>query len=68
VLRGNGAVTAGRTLGEAVARMVLLEAMARVFLDASAAGDVRPLRAGEVAAWQAAAGELLERYWAHLTA
>jgi HCOMODA/2-hydroxy-3-carboxy-muconic semialdehyde decarboxylase len=65
VLRGNGAVTAGRTLGHAVARMVLLEAAAAVFLRARAAGEPRPLRAEEAAAWQAAGDDLLDRLWAH---
>jgi len=66
VMRGNGAVTAGRTLGQAVARMVVLERMARVFLSARGAGPVRPLGEEEVAAWQGAADELLERLWRHL--
>jgi HCOMODA/2-hydroxy-3-carboxy-muconic semialdehyde decarboxylase len=65
ILRGNGAVTTGRSVGHAVARMALLERAARVYL---AARDARPLRAAEVAAWQSSADELLDRYWAHLQA
>lgn len=68
ILRGNGAVTAGHTLGQAVARMALLERSARVFLAARAAGPIRPLGPEEVAFWQATADELLDRYWAHLRA
>lgn len=68
VLRGNGAVTAGHTLGQAVARMALLERSARVFLAAQAAGPIRPLDPQEVEAWQSTADELLDRYWAHLRA
>lgn len=66
LLRGNGAVTVGATVGEAVARMVLLERAAQVFLAASAAGSTRRLSDDEVEAWQAAAPELLERLWQHL--
>jgi len=71
VLRGNGAVTVGASVGDAVARMVLLERMARVYLAARAAGggaEPPPLRAEEAAAWAAAAPELLARLWAHLSA
>ena len=66
ILRGNGAVTAGHTLGHAVARMALLEHSARAFLTASAAGRVRPLDAEEAEAWRAAGDGLLDRYWAYL--
>ena len=69
VLRGNGAVTTGRSVGHAVVRMVLLERSARVYLTARAAAGIDGLRAlgdAEAAAWQATADELLDRMWAHL--
>jgi len=66
VLRGNGAVTVGRTPGEAAARMVVLEASARLNLAAAAAGTRVALRSDEHAAWRAVAPEILGRLWAHL--
>jgi ribulose-5-phosphate 4-epimerase/fuculose-1-phosphate aldolase len=66
VLRGNGAVTVGRTPGEAAARMVVLEASAAINVRAAAAGARIPLRAEDQAAWRAAAPELLARLWDHL--
>jgi ribulose-5-phosphate 4-epimerase/fuculose-1-phosphate aldolase len=68
VLRGNGAVTTGATVGEAVARMVLLERSATTWLAASGVGEPRPLSDDEVAAWRGTAGDLLRRLWAHLRA
>jgi ribulose-5-phosphate 4-epimerase/fuculose-1-phosphate aldolase len=66
VLRGNGAVTVGRSPGEAAARMVVLEASARLNLAAAAAGGRVALRPDELAAWRAVAPEILGRLWAHL--
>jgi HCOMODA/2-hydroxy-3-carboxy-muconic semialdehyde decarboxylase len=66
VLRGNGAVTVGSTPGIAAARMVVLEASAKVNLAAAAAGSARPLSIVEVGAWRAVAPEILDRLWAHL--
>ncbi len=66
ILRGNGAVTTGASVGHAVARMVLLERSARIYLAAAAAGAPRPLGAEDVAAWQASGDELLDRLWAYL--
>lgn len=66
VLRGNGAVTVGTGVGTAAARMRLLEDAAQVNLAALAAGDPVPLPPAELAAWEAAAPELLGRLWAHL--
>lgn len=62
VLRGNGAVTVASTPGVAMALMYVLEASARM----SITGSATPLSDAEVAAWRAAAPELLERLWEHL--
>ena len=64
LLRGNGAVTVGATVGEAVARMWVLEASARLNL---AAPEGRPLDPDELAAWAGVAPEILERIWQYLT-
>jgi HCOMODA/2-hydroxy-3-carboxy-muconic semialdehyde decarboxylase len=66
VLRGNGAVTVGSTPGVAAARMVVLEASAKVNLAAASVGSVRPLSDAEVSAWRGVAPELLARLWAYL--
>jgi ribulose-5-phosphate 4-epimerase/fuculose-1-phosphate aldolase len=66
LLRGNGALTLGATPGLAVARMWLLSAACRTFLDTRAAGEVTPLSAAETGAWRAVADELLPRLWQHL--
>ena len=64
VLRGNGAVTVGTTVGEAVARMWVLESSARLNLDAARLpSEARELDHDEYAAWSAVAPELLERIW-----
>lgn len=62
VLRGNGAVTVGATVGEAVALMWVLEASARINRIAASAGTVRPLSAEEQQAWHADR-DLLTRIW-----
>jgi ribulose-5-phosphate 4-epimerase/fuculose-1-phosphate aldolase len=66
IMRGNGALATGSTAGRALARVVLLERSADVYLRAAAAGTPRPLSAEEAAAWQSAGEELLERLWQHL--
>ncbi|MFD4676268.1 class II aldolase/adducin family protein [Lentzea sp. NPDC058450] len=66
LMRGNGAVTVGADVGQAVARMWLLETSARINAQAVAAGRPRVLSADEQAAWRAAETELLGRLWAHL--
>ncbi|MGS0688716.1 class II aldolase/adducin family protein [Nakamurella sp. GG22] len=66
VLRGNGAVTVGKDVGEAVARMWVLEASARMNSVAAAAGTPVPLSATEQAAWLATEAELLQRIWRDL--
>jgi ribulose-5-phosphate 4-epimerase/fuculose-1-phosphate aldolase len=66
LLRGNGALTLGRTPGLAVARMWLLSAACDASLSALAAGAVKPLTAAEIASWRAVADDLLPRLWQHL--
>jgi HCOMODA/2-hydroxy-3-carboxy-muconic semialdehyde decarboxylase len=66
LLRGNGAVTLGRSPGVAVARMWLLAAACEAHLATQVAGSVRFLTAEEIASWQAVADELLPRLWDHL--
>lgn len=66
VLRGNGAVTVGASVGHAVARMWLLERSAGLNALALRAGEARPLRPEELEAWQATGDELLERLWGYL--
>ncbi|MFJ5985207.1 class II aldolase/adducin family protein [Lentzea sp. NPDC092896] len=68
LMRGNGAVTVGADVGQAVARMWLLEVSARINAQAAAAGRPRALSTDEQAAWLAAETELLSRLWAHLRA
>jgi HCOMODA/2-hydroxy-3-carboxy-muconic semialdehyde decarboxylase len=66
LLRGNGAVTTGTDIGQAVARMWLLERSAEMNRDARSAGDVRELYPDEVAAWQDVGDEILGRVWIYL--
>lgn len=68
VLRGNGAVTVGATIAEAVARMWILDETARLTLAVAPHGPIRALPAEEQAAWTATGSELLNRIWHHLTA
>lgn len=67
LLRGNGAVTVGATVGEAVARMWVLESSARLNLAAtSLSSEPRPLSEAELTAWAEVAPEILERIWGAL--
>lgn len=66
ILLGNGAVTVGATIGEAVARMWVLEASARLNATAAAAGTPHPLSDDEQAYWRSVGTELLGRIWADL--
>jgi len=66
VMRGNGAVTVGADIGEAVALMWVLEASARMNATAAAAGTPRPLSDDEQAAWRRVAPEILGRIWREL--
>jgi ribulose-5-phosphate 4-epimerase/fuculose-1-phosphate aldolase len=68
IMRGNGALATASTPGRAMARLYLLERSAETWLRAAAIGDPRPLSADEVAAWQGAGEELLERLWEYVSA
>ncbi|MBL8645215.1 MAG: class II aldolase/adducin family protein [Rhodospirillaceae bacterium] len=69
IMRGNGVVTAGVSLEEAVVLTWYLEDAARVELDCMAAGhtDVGVLSPDEAAARATWSGRILERMWDHLT-
>lgn len=66
ILRGNGAVTRGADLSQAVGRMWLLERLADLSLRAWAAGTPSALPVAERDWWHAQAGELLPRIYAYL--
>lgn len=67
VMRGNGAVTVGASLAEAVGRMWVLEKSARMNAIAGSAGVPDPLPGPEQEAWRTTAPELLGRIWTYLT-
>lgn len=70
VMRGNGAVTVGDSLPQAVTLAFFLEDAARVERDVRAMGfdpDTGLLDAEEIAARQVWAGGVVERMWLHLT-
>jgi HCOMODA/2-hydroxy-3-carboxy-muconic semialdehyde decarboxylase len=64
LLRANGALTVGASVGAAVARMWLLDAACRVHL--AAGPGARALDDDEVDAWRGAGPPLLDRLWRHL--
>ncbi len=66
VMRGNGAITVGQSVGEAVARMYVLEASAAINRAAAQIGSRSPLSDEEVRSWQDVAPEILGRLWSHL--
>jgi ribulose-5-phosphate 4-epimerase/fuculose-1-phosphate aldolase len=66
IMRGNGAVTVGATVGEAVALMWVLEASARMNATAAAAGTPVPITPAEQEAWRAVRSELCGRIWSYL--
>jgi HCOMODA/2-hydroxy-3-carboxy-muconic semialdehyde decarboxylase len=63
VMRGNGAVAVGTDIGEAVARMWVLERSARLNIAAAAHETAMALHDAERGAWEAVQGELLRRIW-----
>jgi ribulose-5-phosphate 4-epimerase/fuculose-1-phosphate aldolase len=67
IMRGNGAVTTGATIGAAVARMWVLEASAVMNATAAGSGTPTPLTDDEQDSWRAVAPELLERIWLYLS-
>lgn len=66
IMRGNGAVTLGASLPDAVGRMWVLEKSARMNSIAAAAGTPEPLPQTEQDAWRATSSELLRRIWTYL--
>jgi HCOMODA/2-hydroxy-3-carboxy-muconic semialdehyde decarboxylase len=68
VMRGNGAVTIGTSVGAAVARMWVLERSAEMNQKAASAGTPRPLDEEEFAYWESVSEEILERIWSYLKA
>ncbi len=68
LLRGNGAVTVGASVGEATARMWVLEASAEINWRAASAGSPRPLNQDEFSYWSSVSGEILARIWDHMKA
>jgi HCOMODA/2-hydroxy-3-carboxy-muconic semialdehyde decarboxylase len=68
VMRGNGAVTVGTSVGAAAARMWVLERSAEMNQAAASAGTPRPLGEEEFAYWESVSEEILERIWSYLKA
>jgi HCOMODA/2-hydroxy-3-carboxy-muconic semialdehyde decarboxylase len=68
VMRGNGAVTVGTSVGAAVARMWVLERSAEMNQMAASAGTPQPLSEEEFAYWESVSEEILERIWSYLKA
>lgn len=68
VMRGNGAVTVGTSVGAAVARMWVLERSAEMNQMAASAGTPQPLGEEEFAYWESVSEEILERIWSYLKA
>lgn len=66
VMRGNGAVSVGASLAEAIARMWVLEKSARMNSIAAAAGAPEPLPQPEQDSWRTTSSELLTRIWTYL--
>ena len=70
VLRGNGAITVGETLAQAVTLAWFLEDMARVELDVLATGvpAAEPYSARDAAERATFEGRVVERMWDYLAA
>lgn len=68
VMRGNGAVTVGASVGAAAARMWVLERSAEMNRDAASAGTPRALGEEEFAYWDGVSEEILGRIWRYLKA
>ncbi|WP_030914095.1 class II aldolase/adducin family protein [Streptosporangium amethystogenes] len=66
IMRGNGAVTVGESVGQAVALMWVLEASARLNATAAASGTPTPLTPAEQESWRAVRSELSNRIWSYL--
>jgi ribulose-5-phosphate 4-epimerase/fuculose-1-phosphate aldolase len=68
MMRGNGAVTVGKSVGAAVARMWVLEASAEINRTAAAVGSPQILNGEEFSYWESVSEEILERIWSYLKA
>ncbi len=68
IMRGNGAVTVGSSVGAAVARMWVLEVSAEINRTAAAAGAPQVLTGEEFSYWDSVSEEILERIWGYLKA
>lgn len=68
VMRGNGAVTVGKSIGTAVARMWVLEVSAEINRTAAAVGSPQVLNWEEYSYWESVSEEILERIWSYLKA
>ena len=68
VMRGNGAVTVGKSVGAAVARMWVLEVSAEINRTAAATGTPQMLNEEEFSYWESVSEEILERIWSYLKA
>lgn len=66
VMRGNGAVTVGNSVGAAVARMWVLEVSAEINRTAAATGNPQELNEEEFSYWESVSEEILERIWGYL--
>ena len=65
IMRGNGAVTVGSSVGAAAARMWVLEVSAE-FNRTAAAGTPQVLNEEEFSYWESVSEEILERIWGYL--
>ncbi len=68
IMRGNGAVTVGSSVGVAVARMWVLEVSAELNRTAATAGTPQVLTEEEFSYWESVSEEILERIWSYLKA
>ena len=68
IMRGNGAVTVGRNVGAAVARMWILEVSAEINRTAAAVGAPQVLNQEEFSYWESVSEEILQRIWSYLKA
>jgi HCOMODA/2-hydroxy-3-carboxy-muconic semialdehyde decarboxylase len=66
IMRGNGAVTVGKSVGAAVARMWVLEVSAEINRTAASVGTPRALSEEEFSYWESVSEEILERIWSYL--
>ena len=66
IMRGNGAVTVGKGVGAAVARMWVLEVSAEINRTAAPVGTPRALSEEEFSYWESVSEEILERIWGYL--